>query len=147
VGFHTFTKSFASRDRFMKFGYTIVYVEDVLATLSFYEKAFGFKRGFVHDSGDYAELQTGETTLAFASIEIGRTHFDEPIEHITPARSIVGVELAFVTTDVAQAYDRACAAGAIALAAPAMKPWGLTVAYVRAQEGSLIELCSPMGDA
>ena len=29
----------------MKFGYVIVYVEDVLSTLAFYEKAFGFKRG------------------------------------------------------------------------------------------------------
>ena len=28
---------------------------------------------------------------------------------------------------------------------PVEKPWGQTVAYVRAIEGSLIELCSPLG--
>lgn len=33
----------------MKYGYTIVYVEDVLATLAFYEKAFGFERGMVFE--------------------------------------------------------------------------------------------------
>ena len=29
--------------------------------------------------------------------------------------------------------------------APITKPWGQTVAYVRAPEGTLIELCTPMG--
>ena len=41
--------------------YTIMYVENVEQTLSFYERAFGLERGMVHESGDYGELVTGET--------------------------------------------------------------------------------------
>lgn len=32
-----------------------------------------------------------------------------------------------------------------ALAPPVSKPWGQTVSYVRAPDGSLIELCTPVG--
>ena len=131
----------------MKLGYTIVYVDNVAATLAFYESAFGFARGFVHASGDYGELITGETTLAFATIALGQSHFADPIEPVNLSRPVVGIELAFVTDDVSAAFARACAAGAQPLAPPELKPWGQTVAYVRAQEGTLIELCSPMGTA
>jgi len=131
----------------MKLGYTIVYVDNVAATLAFYESAFGFSRGFVHASGDYGELITGETTLAFATIALGQSHFADPIEPVNLSRPVVGIELAFVTDDVSAAFARACAAGAQPLAPPEFKPWGQTVAYVRAQEGTLIELCSPVGAA
>jgi lactoylglutathione lyase len=52
-----------------------------------------------------------------------------------------------ITDDVVTAYDTAIAAGAMPLKEPAQKPWGQLVAYVRAQDGSLIELCSPVGSA
>ena len=51
----------------MKFGYTILYVEDVRKTLSFYDQAFGFKTKFLHESGDFGELEIGATALAFSS--------------------------------------------------------------------------------
>ncbi|WP_348646925.1 VOC family protein [Ensifer sp. ENS02] len=51
----------------VRFGYTILYVPDVPATVSFYEAAFGLKRRFVHESSLYAEMETGVTALAFAS--------------------------------------------------------------------------------
>jgi len=50
----------------MKFGYTIVYVPDVLASVEFFERAFGLKRRFVHESG-YGEMETGATALASAA--------------------------------------------------------------------------------
>jgi hypothetical protein len=55
----------------MKLGYTIVYVPRVADSLQFFEQAFGLERKFLHDSGDCGELNTGETTLAFASHELG----------------------------------------------------------------------------
>ena len=58
-----------------------------------------------------------------------------------------GVELAFYVEDVAAAYDRAAAAGAAVVTPPRQTAWGQTVAYVRAPEGTVIGLCSPMGDA
>ena len=53
----------------MKFGYTIIYVADVPKTVSFFEAAFGLSRRFIHESNLYAEMETGETTLAFAGNE------------------------------------------------------------------------------
>ncbi len=50
----------------MKFKYTILYVDDVVETFSFYEKAFGLKKKMLHESGDYGELDTGNTTLSFS---------------------------------------------------------------------------------
>lgn len=55
----------------MKFGYTIVYVSSVEETLAFYKEAFGFETRFLHESGQYGELETGETVLAFASHALG----------------------------------------------------------------------------
>ncbi|VAW47781.1 Lactoylglutathione lyase, partial [hydrothermal vent metagenome] len=45
----------------IKFGYTIVYVSDVKSALEFYKKSFGFDCRFLHESGDYGELETGST--------------------------------------------------------------------------------------
>jgi lactoylglutathione lyase len=51
----------------MQLGYTILYVPNVPATLKFYEAAFGLTTRFLHESGDYGELETGSTALAFSS--------------------------------------------------------------------------------
>jgi len=60
-------------------GYVILYVEDVSATLDFYEKAFGLSRRFFHedDGKAYGELETGATRLAFASLELIKTHLKQ----------------------------------------------------------------------
>ena len=129
----------------VKFGYTIIYVPDVGASLDFYTQAFGLPRRFLHESGDYGELETGATTLAFASHGLGRMHF--PAGHIEAHASAkpLGMEVALVTDDVAQAHQRALAAGASELVAPAATPWGQVVSYVRCPDGSLVELCTPIG--
>jgi lactoylglutathione lyase len=129
----------------MKFGYTIVYVSSVTETLAFYKKAFGFETRFLHESGQYGELETGETVLAFASHAMGEMNLDGQYQKTDPNAAPLGVELAFVTDDVASAYAKAVAAGAASIAPPTEKPWGQVVAYVRAQERSLVELCSPIG--
>ena len=116
----------------------------VIATIEFYEKAFGFIRGFVHPSAMYAELNTGATTLAFADESMrelnGIATLNNRFDNAKPA----GIELAFSTADVAGAFTRAVAAGCAALKDPMVKPWGQTVAYVRDHNGVLIELCSPI---
>jgi len=128
----------------MKFGYTIVYVASVAETLAFYKNAFGFETRFIHEN-QYGELETGATVLAFASHEMGDMNLGGKYQKADPNTAPRGVELAFVTDDVAAAYTKAIAAGAVAIKPPVEKPWGQVVAYVRAIEGSLIELCSPMG--
>ena len=129
----------------MKLGYTIVYVPDVAQSLAFFETAFGLKRRFLHESGSYGELDTGATTLSFAAHELGDMNF--PGGHVRADESPqpLGVEIALVTDDVPGAHRRAVQAGARELAPPVSKPWGQTVSYVRAPDGSLIELCTPVG--
>lgn len=129
----------------MKLGYTIVYVPDVAASLSFFENAFGLTRRFLHESGDYGELDTGPTTLAFASLALGHTNFPEGFVAASDSQRPLGMEIALVTDTVAAAHAEALVNGATELKAPETKPWGQTVSYVRCPAGVLVELCSPMG--
>ena len=115
----------------MKFGYTIVYVPSVGASLAFFEEAFGFTRRFLHESGTYGELATGETTLAFAAHELGDMNFSGGHVAAHSSERPLGVELGFVTNDVAAAHARAITAGAKELSSPVAKPWGQTVSWVR----------------
>ena len=134
----------------MKYVYTIIYVEDVLETVAFYEKAFGFERGMVVEEENivyYAELKSGATSIAFASYEMGKMNFDDKYEKITRKGNPVGLELVFVDDDVASATTHAVKNGAELIAEPSEKEWGQTVSYVRSIEGTLIEICSPMGEA
>lgn len=59
----------------VRFGYTIIYVSNVNDALSFFEKAFKMNRKFVTEENDYGELNTGETTLAFATHALGSSNF------------------------------------------------------------------------
>jgi lactoylglutathione lyase len=129
----------------MKFAYTILYVANVARALDFYEQAYGFPRRFLHESGTYGELETGDTTLSFAVLELGEMNFLGGVEHPSQARKPFPSEIAFSTDDVASAYQRSLEAGALAVTAPKEKPWGQVVAYVRDPDGHLIELCTPMG--
>ncbi|MBX3724767.1 MAG: VOC family protein [Xanthomonadales bacterium] len=130
----------------MKLGYVIVHVADVAASLAFFEHAFGLPRRFLHASGDYGELDTGSTVLAFASHALAERNL--PGGHVradTSARPL-GMEIALVTDDVDAAHARALAAGAGELAAPAAQPWGQVVSWLRAPDGTLVELCTPLAD-
>lgn len=128
----------------MKLGYTIVYVPDVGASLDFFTAAFGFERRFLHESGTYGELRTGETTLAFAAHELGDMNF--PGGHLRASDAVqpLGMEIGLVTADVASAHARAVQCGAVELSPPTRKPWGQVVSYVRAPDGTLVELCTPV---
>lgn len=128
----------------MRFGYTIIYVPDVPASLAFFETAFGFPQRFLDPSRTYGELETGATALAFAAHALAAANF--PAGHVAASDTDkpLGMEVGFVTDDVPSAHARALAAGATELKAPETKPWGQTVSYVRCPDGTLVELCSPM---
>lgn len=129
----------------MKLGYTIIYVPSVSESLSFFERAFGLSRRFLHESGDYGELETGETTLAFASHELGKMNFPAGIVAASESNKPLGFEIALVTPSVAEAHAKAIVAGAVELKSPEAKPWGQVVSYVRCPDGTLVEICSPVG--
>jgi lactoylglutathione lyase len=125
----------------MRFGYTILYVQDVAASVELYERAFGQRRRFVHESGDYAELETGDTTLSFASHELAESNLPDAFRR--PEGAATSFEVCFVTDDVAGAYERAVRGGATPVTPPQTKPWGQDVAYVQDPDGNLVELASP----
>lgn len=130
----------------MKLGYVILYVPRVAESVAFYESAFGMECRFRHggEEGDYAEMATGETALAFASEALADSH-GFAYRKTTPEGESPSVELALVTDDVPSAFDKAIAAGATVAKQPSEQPWGQTVSYVRDQNGYLVEICSPVG--
>ena len=111
----------------MRFAYTILYVADVTASISFYEKAFGFARKFITPENDYGELETGATVLAFASLGLGESNFNKS-GGFTPSTSQLekpfGIEVAFTTEQIQVDFDRAVQAGATVYKAVEQKPWG-----------------------
>lgn len=129
----------------MKLGYTIVYVPDVAASVDFFTRAFGLAKRFLHESGTYGEMETGSTTLAFAAHELGAMHFPNGYVRASDSARPLGMEIALVCTDVAAAHVQAVAQGASELSPPTAMPWGQVVSYVRAPDGTLVELCTPMG--
>lgn len=46
-----------------RFGYTILYVDEVEKSLEFYEKAFSLTRGILTEDKAYGDLVTGETKV------------------------------------------------------------------------------------
>ena len=127
-------------------GYVILYVNDVSATLAFYEKAFGLTRRFFHDDNGkaYGELETGAARLAFASLALAEEHLKQEIVSASPNKPPLGFEIALLTSNVPELYERAVKTGAASVSEPTTKPWGQTVAYVRDLNGFLVEICTAM---
>jgi lactoylglutathione lyase len=128
----------------LQFAYTIFYVQDVIKTIEFYEKAFGFKRTFVADTAEFGQLDTGGTALSFSTIELITGEIPGGFIASDIRKQPLGVEVAFATGNVEQAYNTAIDAGAVEVTRPAVKPWGQTVGYVRDINGFLIEICTPV---
>jgi lactoylglutathione lyase len=127
-------------------GYTIFYVADVRATVAFFREAFGLEPKFVTDEGDYGELATGATTLAFAAIPLAMDGL-RSAGGFTPAdlnQAPQGASITLVSDEFDALFTQAIAAGATRYVDPIDKPWGQTVAYVRDANGILIELATPV---
>jgi len=128
----------------IKFAYSILYVYDVPKAIDFYKKTFGFEEKMLTPEKDYGEIHTGNTTLAFASIELGKSNFKDGFLESKLSAKPFGFELAFTTTDVDKTMENAIANGAILLQETATKPWGQKVGYLRDMNGFILEICSPM---
>lgn len=126
----------------IKFGYTILYVENVETAIAFYENAFGFSRKFVTPENDYGELSTGETTLSFASKNLAAQNLKEGFIESNLEAKPFAIEIGFITDDVAGTVQHATSFGAVLVKEPTRKPWGQIVAYVRDLDGFLIEICT-----
>ncbi len=128
----------------IKYGYTIVYVSDVKLTLKFYKEAFGLDCRFIHESGDYGELETGSTVLAFASHQLGKSNLSNAYVHAEESKMPLGIEIGLVTEEVEKVHESAIGKGAVEMRAPEKKPWGQLVSYLRCPSGVLVGLCTPI---
>lgn len=128
----------------MKFGYTIIYVPDVGQALGYFNRAFGLSTKMLHETGLYGELETGQTTLAFAAEMLAYMNY--PKGHLSTHASDVplAIEIALVCDDVPAAHAKALAEGGTELAPPQNKPWGQMVSYVQTPERVVVELCTPV---
>jgi uncharacterized glyoxalase superfamily protein PhnB len=130
----------------LHFGGTALFVSDVLTTVDFYERAFGFQRRYIHPNSEYAELATGKTLLAFIGERlIAEYRLIGALEarRNRPDEEPMGAQLTFISENVAEDYQRAVDAGAVTVTSLTALPWGQTVGYVRDLNGALVELCSP----
>ncbi|MDA6069363.1 VOC family protein [Flavobacterium sp. AC] len=126
----------------VKFGYTILYVQDVEASVGFYENTFDFSRKFVTPENDYGELNTGETTISFASKKLAAQNLKDGFIESNLEDKPFAIELGFITDNVGELVQKATSFGAILVKEPTQKPWGQIVAYVRDLDGFLIEICT-----
>jgi catechol 2,3-dioxygenase-like lactoylglutathione lyase family enzyme len=124
-----------------KLGQTLLYVPDVEAAASFYERVFGLARSLVDPDGIYIALDGGGATLAFADAEwVARNGLEFAPIHakVRPP----AVEINFFVEDVEKVYRAAIEAGATPWFRPAPQPWGQIVSYVRDPAGFLVEIAT-----
>lgn len=125
----------------MKFRYSILYVDNVNDTLTFYKNAFGFEIGYFQEGGDYGELVTGNTKLCFSAKSLMRELGKAPGDASSNSPIF---ELAFESDDVDGDFAKAVIAGATPVSEPHNQPWGQRISYVTDPNEFLIEICSPV---
>jgi catechol 2,3-dioxygenase-like lactoylglutathione lyase family enzyme len=118
----------------------MIYVNDVSASLAFYESVLQITRHHEDDDGSYGELHHGDTSLGFVANWHAERNLGIPFRRNEAAREPGGFELYFVVENVDAAYDRALGAGGIAVSPPTAKPWGNRAAIIRDIDGLLVEL-------
>lgn len=121
----------------MKMKYTILYVNDVEASIHFYQHVLGFPIKLRVES--YVEFDTGDVTLSINSRQDVKEALGLPVPEANQAAHTF--EIGFVVDDVEQTIASMKEKGVSIIKEPAKKPWGQTVAYVSDPDGHFIEIC------
>jgi lactoylglutathione lyase len=127
----------------MNFAYTIIFVEDIDATVTFYQKAFGLEVQTMTPM--FAMMKTGQVSIAFGANSNERHELNGVIAYRdnTLEQNPAGIQISFTSEDVHADFGRAVAAGAVSVIEPNIKPWGQTVSRVRDLNGVLVGIVSP----
>lgn len=128
----------------VNYAYTILYVKDVRKSILFYEQAFGFEKKFITPENDYGEINSGQTTIAFASTALANSNLKGGFVESLPNNKPFGIELGFISADPESVIEMAVKAGGTVLENVITKPWGQKVGYIQDINGFLIEICTPM---
>lgn len=136
------SKSEGTNER-MQLGYVLFYVADPTKTAEFWNEAFDCAIKLRHESGQYVELDTGPTTLAF----IGDALMKAQEVKYRPNRASddsAGAAISFVTSSPEAKFAQASECGATTVKALETKPWGQVSGFVSDINGILVEICSPI---
>jgi len=125
----------------LKFASAVVYTDDVPRSVEFYARATGIEPSHYDHELGFA-MFGDDQAFAVASHAAGTLMLEDGYLPLTSA-TVRGAELAFWAPDVHAAFARAVDAGATPLTPPRVMPWGQTVAYVQAPEGTIVGLISP----
>lgn len=120
----------------------VIYTDDAAATVAFYERATGLTPTFYDRELGFAMLGP-EPAVAIASHAAGKLMMEAGYAPVQSDR-VRGTELGFWAEDVPAAFETAVRAGATALTSPRKMPWGQTVAYVEAPEGTILGFLTRM---
>lgn len=93
----------------VRLGYTFAWVADVEDTVRFYEEALGLQRRFLTDNGAmglYAEMETGETTLAIADDREANALFPDGYRENDSSLAPSAFQISFIAEDVEAAYEQ-----------------------------------------
>jgi lactoylglutathione lyase len=121
-------------------GFVILFTRDVPKKMAFYERAFGLQKKHVAEGEAYGEMH-GDVPIQFVQEDFARGYVPDFVTN-RPERPPAAIEIGFLADDVPAAYQRAIDAGCTSIAPPEKRPWGPTIAWVRDDEGVLVELCS-----
>ncbi|MGG0028106.1 VOC family protein [Bacillus safensis subsp. osmophilus] len=121
----------------MKMKYTILNVNDVEASIHFYQHVLGFPIKLRVET--YVEFDTGDVTLSINSRQDVKEALELPVPEANQASQTF--EIGFVVDDVDQTIASMKEKGVPIIKEPAKKPWGQTVAYVSDPDGHFIEIC------
>ncbi len=99
-------------------GYSAI-VPDVSKTVDFYVNAFGLELRYMHPTGQYAELQTGEALLSFTGEALWENAMvgDLPYQRARPLSTPGTGFIALIVDDIDGALEQAIRAGASKLTA------------------------------
>lgn len=116
--------------------YVVLIVEDLDRSLNFYTGVLGLE--LAHRSGDYAQLRSGATRLAFYTREAMSKTLGYSLK--PPSDAAPGFEIGFKVEDLDAAFLEIVRKGARAATHPTSRSWGQRTAYVHDPDGHLIEL-------
>ena len=124
---------------------TVVWVADVHKTAEFYHSVFGLKTHVEMALGKnlWLELDTGATKLSLMSETDAVDLFGDNVRRNRPKQAPQAISLSFRVADAAATYALALSAGATSVRAPAVQPWGATIARVMDPNGVLIAIIGP----
>jgi uncharacterized glyoxalase superfamily protein PhnB len=108
--------------------------------IKFYERVFNLKVKFIHESGLYAEMETGTTVLSFSQTKLAESIIPKGYVESSLNKRPPNIQIGFEPDNVKTALKKALEYGATLESDYEIKPWGWESAIIRDIEGNLVEL-------